>query len=94
MSGWQTKPFAIEVKANETKAFCMCGLSNNGPFCDGSHKSTNITPQVVSFDSDKTVYACGCQQSGKRPYCDGTHKNLQADGNAAPPIAPRPPANP
>ena len=89
MSGWQNKPFAIEVKANETKAFCMCGLSNNGPFCDGSHKSTNITPQVVSFDSDKTVYACGCQQSGKRPYCDGTHKNLQANGKASQPIPQR-----
>ena len=69
--------------AEDTKAFCMCGLSKKGPFCDGSHKGTDITPQVVTFDEDKTVYACGCQQSAKKPYCDGTHKNIkEGTGNA------------
>jgi CDGSH-type Zn-finger protein len=76
MSGWQGEPFAVEVKAGETKAFCMCGLSKNGPFCDGSHVTTDKTPEVVKFEEDQTVYVCGCQQSGNRPYCDGTHKSL------------------
>jgi CDGSH-type Zn-finger protein len=62
----------------------MCGLSKNGTFCDGSHKTTDITPQVVTFDEDKTVYACGCQQSGKKPYCDGTHKNIKESASAQP----------
>ena len=81
MAGWQSEPFAIEVKAGETKAFCMCGLSKNGPFCDGSHVSTDKTPEVITFDEDKTIYACGCQQSKKRPYCDGSHKNLNSKEN-------------
>lgn len=30
-----------EVKiGNEVKHMCMCGLSKNKPFCDGSHKKT------------------------------------------------------
>lgn len=82
MEGWQNEPFAIDVKAGDTKAFCMCGLSKNGPFCDGSHKVTDITPQVVTFEEDKTVYACGCLQSGNRPYCDGSHKNIKKDGGS------------
>ncbi len=30
----------LEVKAGESKWVCMCGLSRNKPFCDGSHKQT------------------------------------------------------
>ncbi|MDG1995062.1 MAG: CDGSH iron-sulfur domain-containing protein [Emcibacteraceae bacterium] len=38
MSDWQDVPFIVNVTAGETKAFCMCGLSSNAPFCDGTHK--------------------------------------------------------
>lgn len=84
MTIWQTTPIAIDVKEGDTKAFCMCGLSKNGPYCDGSHKTTNITPKVITFEEDKTIYACGCQQSAKRPFCDGSHKNLAKQEGSEP----------
>lgn len=76
MTGWQNSPFAIDVKQGDKLALCMCGKSANGPYCDGTHKDTKITPNVVTFDEDKTIYICGCAQSAKRPYCDGSHSKL------------------
>jgi len=73
MPSWQNKPFLIDVKTKEKKVFCMCGLSQNGPFCDGSHKGTNIIPRSIIFDKNSTIRICGCQKSNKMPYCDGTH---------------------
>ena len=76
MSGWRDFPFKIEVSAGDKKAFCMCGLSRNGPFCDGSHKTTDVRPEVIAFDENQTLFICGCRQSAKRPFCDGTHRTL------------------
>ena len=86
MSGWRDFPFKIEVAAGDKKAFCMCGLSKSGPFCDGSHKATDATPEVVVFDEDQTLFVCGCRQSAKRPFCDGTHRTLggRRDAGATP----------
>lgn len=78
MAGWQNKPFAIEVKAGDTKAYCACGLSQNGPFCDGSHSGTDIRPRVVKHEEDKIIYACGCLLSAKMPFCDGAHKKIDS----------------
>jgi CDGSH-type Zn-finger protein len=78
---WQKKPFIIQVKKGQTIKFCACGLSKNGPYCDGSHarENTGKTPYVITFDEDKTIAACGCQTSKNRPYCDGSHKKLPQD---------------
>jgi len=76
MAGWQNKPFEIKAKESNTIAFCMCGESKNGPYCDGSHKGTGITPKVITYDKETTIHTCGCQQSKNRPFCDGTHSSI------------------
>ena len=76
MAGWQDHPFTVKIQAGETKAFCMCGLTQTPPFCNGSHKATDITPHVETVHEPETLYICGCRQSRNKPFCDGTHKTL------------------
>jgi len=43
------KPIKVALKKGEEQYWCACGLSNNQPYCDGSHSSTDITPYII-FD--------------------------------------------
>ena len=76
MTGSDNSPFATDVAEGKTYYWCACGLSKNQPFCDGSHKTTSISPVKFESDSDKTVYFCGCKKTGNAPLCDGSHKKM------------------
>ena len=72
----QKGPYAVEVEAGRTYAWCACGRSANQPFCDGSHKGTGFSPVIEKPAQSGTVYFCGCKHTGSAPYCDGTHSSL------------------
>ena len=70
-----TGPISIELDPGDYY-WCACGLSADQPFCDGSHKSTDIRPQQFSLAEKRRVSLCICKHSNKAPFCDGTHKGL------------------
>jgi len=58
------------------KSFCTCGLSSKDPYCDGSHKGTGFSPEIVEITENKKVSCSGCKHSSKGAICDGSYKNL------------------
>jgi CDGSH iron-sulfur domain-containing protein 3 len=47
----------MQIKCgNDSKWICMCGLSQNQPFCDGAHKSTlnEEDGKVYRYNTDGT----------------------------------------
>ena len=68
-------PALIALEAG-THALCVCGKSQNGVFCDGSHKGSGQTPYILQLETAKTVALCNCGQSAARPFCDGSHAKI------------------
>ncbi len=48
----QKSPYISDEKAGR-KTFCTCGLSSKNPYCDGSHKGTGFSPEIVILEEDK-----------------------------------------
>lgn len=74
-----TKPAKVNLEAGKKYFYCTCGQSSKQPFCDGSHKNTELTPQAFTAEKDGDAFLCQCKQSGNAPYCDGSHKNVSVD---------------
>ena len=66
-------PLPVQLEAGKTYAWCSCGESSNQPFCDGSHKTTNLVPIKFTVQEDKSYFLCGCKKTNKKPFCDGSH---------------------
>ena len=69
-------PQGVEVESGKSYYWCRCGRSKDQPFCDGSHKGTEITPLKWTAEKDDKVYFCRCKATGDAPFCDGTHSKL------------------
>jgi CDGSH iron-sulfur domain-containing protein 3 len=72
----QKGPYPAELEAGRTYLWCACGLSENQPFCDGSHGGTGLTPIRFVAPETGTAYLCGCKHTCNKPFCDGTHGGL------------------
>ncbi len=70
------QPTPVNLEAGKSYAYCTCGLSDNQPFCNGSHKGTDFAPKVFVAEESKTAYMCQCKQTGNPGFCDGSHKKL------------------
>lgn len=71
----QKAPYAVDLTPGKY-FWCACGESKNQPFCDGSHKDTDITPVPFEIKEAKTYYVCGCKQTENPVFCDGTHAKI------------------
>ena len=59
-----------------TYSWCSCGLSQNQPFCDGSHEGTEFKPVAFDITEQQQVALCQCKRTSTQPFCDGKHKGL------------------
>ena len=68
----------IQVTLNRGVYFwCACGYSKKQPFCDGSHRMTNLQGMRFTItEEEQVVFLCACKHTKNPPFCDGTHKSL------------------
>ncbi len=70
-------PAVLELEAG-TYWWCVCGLSETQPFCDGSHKKEGVfSPLQFELTEAKRVALCQCKHTQNQPFCDGQHSRLE-----------------
>lgn len=69
------RPAVVDLEAG-TYWWCRCGRSQNQPFCDGSHKVTDFSPEKIVVEEKRKVVLCQCKHTRNAPYCDNSHRNL------------------
>ncbi|MEJ0034753.1 MAG: CDGSH iron-sulfur domain-containing protein [Gammaproteobacteria bacterium] len=60
----------VTVEAGKTYWWCACGLSKTQPFCDGSHKTTKLTPLKYKATETGPKLFCVCKRTQTPPFSD------------------------
>lgn len=71
-------PCKVELEEGQKYFWCSCGLSTRQPFCDGSHKGTEMKSVHYVSPKTDTVRLCGCKATKNPPFCDGSHNELRS----------------
>jgi CDGSH-type Zn-finger protein len=84
------KPKKVSLEKDQTYYFCVCGRSQNQPFCDGSHKVTSSRPTAFMAGATDNAFLCMCKHTKNAPFCDGSHKqfSLEMVGKEGPGVVP------
>ena len=52
------------------RPYCVCGLSAEMPYCDGSHSGRHRPRRVANAAHDLGMVFCSCGKSSKAPFCE------------------------
>ena len=63
----------MNLETEKDYYLCACGLSNDGVFCYGSHKTTNFQPIKFTVTENKNYFLCSCKKTNNKPFCHGSH---------------------
>ena len=69
-------PMHVAVQQGKKYYWCSCGMSATQPWCDGSHKGTDMKPIEWVAPSNTKYNFCMCKQSKTKPICNLTHLTL------------------
>ena len=73
----QKLPYKVKVEKDKTYHWCVCGLSQKQPFCDGSHRKEGRFKSLKYFATEsKEVFFFGCKRTSHQPLCDGSHSKF------------------
>jgi len=71
----KNEPLQIELEAGK-HLYCVCGMSKNNPFCNGSHHGTTNKPILFELKKKRKVSICTCKMTKTPPYCDMSHEAM------------------